>query len=138
MESADMSKKSTRKWEGLGPNVFDVDYGSMFEEYKEFKNEEEDRATTPAMVPPPAKGQPVPEVNTINTLNQISKEVEVKNTDFHKSIIKARNEYYSTFKTRFESSIQGVMKNYNEYRAEEVAFNNYWNQNLKELTLKHI
>ena len=47
MESADLSKKLTRKWPGLGPNVFEVDYGAMFEEYKEFKNEEVDRSETP-------------------------------------------------------------------------------------------
>lgn len=42
MESADLSKRTTRKWPGLGPNVFNVDYGDLFEEFKEFKNDEED------------------------------------------------------------------------------------------------
>ena len=35
-------KRSTRKWPGLGPNVFIVDYGALFEDFKEFKDDEED------------------------------------------------------------------------------------------------
>ena len=49
MESADLSKKLTRKWPGLGANVFEVDYGELFEEYKEFKKDSEpERLATPA------------------------------------------------------------------------------------------
>lgn len=36
MESADLSKRQTRKWPGLGPAVFEVDYASLFEDYKDF------------------------------------------------------------------------------------------------------
>jgi hypothetical protein len=49
MESADLSKRVTRKWPGLGPNVFVVDYAALFPEFSEFKTEgDDDRATTPA------------------------------------------------------------------------------------------
>jgi hypothetical protein len=34
MESADLSKKTSRKWPGLGPNVFKVKYEELFEAYK--------------------------------------------------------------------------------------------------------
>ena len=37
MESADLSKRTTRKWPGLGPNVFIVDYAALFPEFKEFQ-----------------------------------------------------------------------------------------------------
>jgi len=36
MESADLSKRQTRKWPGLGPAVFEVDYAALFEDYKDF------------------------------------------------------------------------------------------------------
>ena len=104
MESADLSKKLTRKWPGLGSNVFEVDYGSLFDEYKEFKNDEERNESSLSNPPPAAtggKGQPVVEDRGLNGVNQIVVEIEVKNTDHHKAIVKARNEYYNNFKTRF-------------------------------------
>jgi hypothetical protein len=33
-QNADLSKRKTRKWPGLGDNVFDIDYETQFEEYK--------------------------------------------------------------------------------------------------------
>ena len=42
MESADLSKRKTRKWPGLGASVFEVDYASLFEEYKDVKGEGEE------------------------------------------------------------------------------------------------
>jgi hypothetical protein len=140
-ESADLSRKPTKKWPGLGPNVFEVDYAELFDNYKEYRSEEKPGTPAPVVPPtqPPGKGAAlIPETPAINTINQISAEVEVKNTEFHKSIIKSRNEYYSQYKTRFLSSINSIMKNYDELRAEEVAFNNYWNDNLEEITQKHI
>lgn len=32
---ADLSKKTTRKWEGLGPSVFEIDYPKLFPEYSD-------------------------------------------------------------------------------------------------------
>ena len=62
----------------------------------------------------------------------------MQNTDQHKMIIKARNEFYLTFKARFEESIQEIMATYDDYRKEEHRFSNYWATNLAEITKKHI
>jgi len=81
MESADLSKRATRKWPGLGKNVFDIDFADLSDAYKIEGDEEK------------APGTPVQ--------NEISHEVEVKNTGQHKAIVKARNEYYEIYKVRF-------------------------------------
>jgi len=65
-------------------------------------------------------------------------EIEIKNTDQHKGIVKARNEFYLMYKSRFQESIKKLMKTYDSYREEEILFNQYWNTNLKEITVKHI
>jgi len=138
MQSADLSKRTSRKWPGLGPNVFEVDYASLFDAYKEFKSEGadgEEKAPTPAQ--PPAKGAPVVEV-VDPSKNELTTEIDVMNTDHHKVIVKARNEYYGIFKNRFEGSIKEIMSKYDLFRKDEIAFSNYWNQNLKEITGKHI
>lgn len=106
-ESADLSKRTTRKWPGLGPNVFEIDYGALSEAYKK----------------PDAEPHDMPH-------NELTSEIEVKNTDHHKSIIKARNKYYQDFKVRFEASIKDIIAKYDELRKEEYRFTNYWNQNL--------
>lgn len=81
MESADLSKRTTRKWPGLGPNVFIVDYGALFEDFKEFKDDEEEaqEATAPP-TQPPAKGkgaEPEAAKKDDTKDNEISSEVEV-------------------------------------------------------------
>jgi hypothetical protein len=121
MEAADMSKRVTRKWPGLGPCIFEIDYENLFEAYKA---KDEDRPTS----------APMPEVKN----NELTAEVEVTNTDHHKSIVKNRNEYYTSFKTRFSKSIHTIMTSFDALRVDEQAFNQYWNQNLKEITQKHI
>jgi len=121
MSSADLSKRKTRKWPGLGAPPFQIDYGKLFPQYRE-GNAEEDKPSTPS------------EEKT----NEIIAEIEVMNTDHHKSIIKARNEFYAVYKTRFEQSIQSTMKEYDEYRTEEHRFSAYWASNLEEITKKHI
>ena len=86
MESADLSKRVTRKWPGLGPNIFEVKYEQLFDAYKPKDDDgNPSRANTPDDF----------------VANELTGEIEVKNTEFHKSIIKARNEYYSIFKNRF-------------------------------------
>lgn len=65
-------------------------------------------------------------------------EIEVKNTNYHKSIIKARNEYYNIYKNRFEKSIKQTMDKYDDLRKEENRFSVYWTANLNEITKKHI
>lgn len=114
-ESADLSKRTTRKWPGLGANVFDIDFGSLSDAYKTDSEE------------PAAMAE-----------NELTVEIEVMNTDHHKAIIKARNKYYHDFKVRFEASIKEIMVRYDELRKEEHRFTNYWNQNLLEITKKHI
>ena len=36
-QKQDLGKRNTRKWPGLGHSVFEIDYASLFEQYKEFK-----------------------------------------------------------------------------------------------------
>jgi len=117
-ESADLSKRTTRKWPGLGANVFEIDFGSLSDAYK---TDSEEPAEPAAMAE-----------------NELTVEIEVMNTDHHKAIIKARNKYYQDFKVRFEASIKEIMVRYDELRKEEHRFTNYWNQNLLEITKKHI
>ena len=88
-ESADISKRKTRKWPGLGPNVFDIDYEAQFEDYAPKQD------LAPEESQPEAEAKPMEE-------NEISVEVEVMNTDQHKAIIKGRDKYYTTYKSRFE------------------------------------
>jgi len=121
MESADLSKRKTRKWPGLGQSPFEVDYASLFEEYKE---------------PAAADGEEKAAKEDVD--NEITKEVEVFNTPQHKAIVKGRNEFYSLFKSRFEESIGDIMSEYDAYRKEDVRFAQYWANNLKEITRKHI
>ena len=45
-ESADLSKRKTRKWPGLGPNVFEIDFAALSEAYKK----------------PDVEGSPAPEM----------------------------------------------------------------------------
>jgi len=64
----------------------------------------------------------------------MSHELEIPNTDHHKSIIKTRNDNYTQFKMRFENSIKEIMDRFDGLRKEELRFNSYWAQNLKEIT----
>jgi hypothetical protein len=95
-----------RKWPGLGANAFDVDFASMLDAYKEFKSknhilsnifiEDEPEGQVQATLPDDKK-------------NELSSEIEIPNTEHHKAIIKARNEAYAKFKTRFESSLKEII-----------------------------
>jgi hypothetical protein len=125
MESADLSKRKTRKWPGLGEPPFKVDYEALFPQYKEVKEGEEET--------PPANAPPAEEKT-----DEIRSEVEVHNTDQHKMIVKARNEHYLQFKARFEQSVKEIMSHYDELRKEEYRFSDYWATNLEEITKKHI
>lgn len=70
--------------------------------------------------------------------NELASQVEVQNTNHHKSIVRARNDNYGEFKTRFQKSLDYVMSKFDEERKEEVRFQEYWSENLKEITAKHI
>lgn len=83
MESADLSKRLTRKWPGLGANVFNVDYGALFPEFGEFKNEAEN-TEEPVQTQPPAKGgkgEAAPVEKDDSKDNEIINEIEVQNTN---------------------------------------------------------
>ena len=69
---------------------------------------------------------------------ELSHDLEVQNTEHHKQIVMARNEYYTTFKMRFERSVKTIVERFDNLRKEELRFNAYWAQNLKEITSKHI
>jgi hypothetical protein len=70
--------------------------------------------------------------------NELTSTIEVHNTDHHKAIIKARNKYYQDYKSRFQLSVSSIITKYDELRKEEHRFTAYWNQNLNEITKKHI
>ena len=70
--------------------------------------------------------------------NELSGEVEIQNTLHHKATIKARNENYGVFKQRFQTSLDYIMSKFDSERKEEVRFQEYWQENLKEITVKHI
>lgn len=111
-----------RKWPGLGDSPFKVDYAKLFPQYQEAIDGEAS----------PGGGQ------TPSESNEIKSEIEVQNTDQHKMIIKARNEFYLKFKERFEQSIKDIMATFDEHRKEEHRFSSYWATNLDEITKKHI
>lgn len=127
IQSADLSKRKTRKWPGLGEPPFKIDYEKLFPQYKQ-QAEGEEGAQAQQQQPPAVDEK----------TNEIKSEIEVQNTDQHKMIIKARNEFYGNFKTRFEQSIQDIMATYDDYRKEEYRFSDYWATNLAEITKKHI
>jgi hypothetical protein len=58
--------------------------------------------------------------------NELTGDFDIQNTDHHKQIIKARNEYYTSYKARFDSSIKAYAKRFDELRKEEIRFNGYW------------
>jgi len=62
----------------------------------------------------------------------------VQNTLHHKAVIRARNDNYLEFKGRFQASLDHVMTKFDSERKEEVRFQQYWGENLKEITVKHI
>ena len=62
----------------------------------------------------------------------------MQNTLHHKGIIRARNENYQVFKQRFQQSLDYIMSKFDEERKEEMRFSEYWSENLKEITVKHI
>ena len=37
-QKQDISKRSSRKWPGLGNNIFEIDFASQFDHYRDFKS----------------------------------------------------------------------------------------------------
>ncbi len=121
----DLSRRDTRSFPGLGACVFKIDFSKLSPEA--YAQQPDSGATQ--TVPPTAPEVPQNEINT---------ELAVKNTAHHKMIIKARNESYDLFKARFNVSVQRILQKFDSDRQEEFRFNLYWQQNLKEITKKHI
>lgn len=111
----DMSRREMRNFPGCGACVFKIDFSKL----------QADMNASPAdsgatnMQTDSDNGKQIP-VNEINT------EVSVKNTQHHKMIIKARNESYELYKTRFNVSVMRIMQKFDNDRLEEHRFNAYW------------
>ena len=58
-----MGKRATRKWPGLGASIFEIDFASLSESFKDFKDEA---------------------VPATTASNELSSEIDVGNTDHHK------------------------------------------------------
>lgn len=52
--------------------------------------------------------------------------------------MKARNEHYLEFQKRFTASLDQIMSHYDAERETENKFAQYWSDNLKQITAKHI
>lgn len=134
-QGKDLTTQLTRKWKGLGPNPFKVDLTKYdaFEDYEQPEEENKEEVEKGKAKEGGKKGEvEVPEIN------EIEEEIEIKNTPYHKSIIKNRNEYFKRFAERFKESFDRIMEKYDDIREEEENFNEYWDKNLNELKAKHI
>lgn len=135
-QNTDLSKRPTRKHPGLGANKFKIDFEKQFSAIygsvdKNDYNSRQSSALGAIDNRPDGQAEEI-EPNEINT------EVEIQNTLHHKSIIKARNENYVEFRNRFTQSLNLIMTKYDAERKEEIRFCQYWQDNLKEITTKHI
>ena len=91
-QNTDLSKSKTRKYPGLGPNKFKVDFEKQF-------GYSEQRVGSPSTA----------EVKEEIEANEINTDVEIQNTPHHKAIVKARNEHYMEFIKRFTASMHHIM-----------------------------
>lgn len=119
----DLSRRETRTFPGLGANIFKIDFAKLFPDTYSVPSDETQISTTP---------------ETPIIQNEINTDVTVKNTPYHKHVIKARNDAYVSFRQHFEISVKRIMTKFDNDRKDEVRFNAYWQQNLKEITAKHI
>jgi hypothetical protein len=75
----DTQRKDTRVFSGLGPCIFKIDFAKLSPEYGETGSTQEEKVVS----------------------NEINTDVTVKNTQHHKMVVKARNESYELFRSRF-------------------------------------
>ena len=127
-QNTDLSRRATRKFPGLGAPIFQVDFETRFQ--NQYGQDETEGSSQ----------RPVSALQDEDDFekNEITGEVEIQNTAHHKAIVKSRNDNYVTFKERFEKSLSEIMTKYDNERQEEVRFQEYWTQNLSEITVKHI
>lgn len=137
--NTDLSKRATRKFPGLGPSIFQVDFEKQFAAYRDLDGAAEGGAASAMSKPdsPPQVSATGAE-GADGVQNELASQVEVQNTNHHKAIVRARNENYGEFKQRFQKSLDYVMSKFDSERKEEVRFQEYWQENLKEITVKHI
>lgn len=119
--NTDLSRSKTRKFAGLGPNLFKVDFEKQFG-YSIQVDEEIPKGRVQS-----AQGLKEGEVEA----NEINTEVEIQNTAHHKAIVRQRNEHYLEFQKRFNQSLHAIMSEYDEERKTENRFTQYWNDNLR-------
>jgi len=110
-----------------------VDFEKQFEAYR---SEGANRESVASIRPESASKSAAGDEGLVH--NEVATDVEVQNTLHHKSIIRARNENYGVFKTRFQQSLDYIMSKFDSERKEEIRFTEYWSENLKEITIKHI
>lgn len=136
--NTDLSKRATRKFPGLGPSIFQVDFEKQFAAYRDSDATGAEGGAASALSKPgsPPGSAQAPEGDEIQ--NELASQVEVQNTNHHKAIIRARNDNYGEFKARFQKSLDYIMSKFDSERKEEVRFQEYWQENLKEITVKHI
>ena len=129
-QGKDLTTQLTRKWKGLGPNPFKVDL-TKYESFADYDPPDEEKTEEPEK----GKGKEGGKKGEVEApqINEIEEEVEIKNTPYHKSVIKNRNEYFKKFEARFKESFERIMNKYDDIREEEENFNEYWEKNLKGL-----
>mmetsp|Transcript_33810 Transcript_33810/g.44658 ORF Transcript_33810/g.44658 Transcript_33810/m.44658 type:complete len:200 (+) Transcript_33810:3238-3837(+) len=137
--NTDLSKRATRKFPGLGQPIFQVDFEKQFEAYRNTEGASDGHQSRASMRPESAaKSNAGGEGSEGTQKNEVACEVEVQNTLHHKAIVRARNDNYGVFKWRFQQSLDYIMSKFDEERKEEIRFQEYWQENLKEITVKHI
>lgn len=134
--NTDLSKRATRKFAGLGQPIFQVDFEKQFDAYRNLEGGGEGGASAMSGRPDSPTKSVIAEGEGIQ--NELSSEVEIQNTLHHKSVVRARDENYTVFKQRFQKSLDYIMSKFDSERKEEVRFQEYWQENLKEITQKHI
>ena len=113
--NTDLSRQKTRKFPGLGPSVFKIDFAKLFPDI--YGKEQDQIASATSLAG---------SEQAVTVENEIATEVEIENTAHHKAVVRARNENYQKFKTRFEQSLQDIMQKFDDLRKEEHRFQNYW------------
>ncbi len=93
----DLSRRDTRKFPGLGPSVFKVDFAKVYPDAYGADKDKEGGAGSGQAAGAEAEQ------------NEISGEVEVQNTVHHKAAVRARDEFYRRFRARFLASIDVIM-----------------------------
>jgi hypothetical protein len=82
----DLSRRETRTFPGLGGSIFKIDFQKLFPDAYASVSEETG----------PTTDRETPVVQ-----NEINTDLTVKNTPYHKHVVKARNDAYIQYRQRF-------------------------------------